>query len=194
MTLEALLGDAYRAGMTAEEIEAALADKEFVPKTPEKGTESGAPSELALAKARLRGISLPETPKHEEPEENGAMERLAALERENRLMKLKAQLMKGGYDADTAEKLANASADGDMETFVSVNNSFLDKRTEDLQVSIKNELLHQSAGTGGCGGNEGLEDGESAGISLARELGSAAAQRDAKSNEVLNYYTGGKAQ
>ena len=68
------MGDAYRAGMTAEEIEAALADKEFVPKTPTPGENTGAPSELALAKARLRGIPLPETPKHKEPEENGGRE------------------------------------------------------------------------------------------------------------------------
>lgn len=190
MTLKELLGDAFHDGMSVEEISTALADKTFVPKPESVPVTSAAVSELALAKARLKGEPLP-TAKPSDAD-NTALERLAALERENRLMKLKDSFLKGGYDSESAEKLALASADGDMETFVSVSNAFLQAKTEALQVSIKEDLLHQSAGTGGCGGNEGLEE-ETAGIALAKELGNAAAQRDAKSSEVLNYYTGGKA-
>lgn len=190
MTLKELLGDAFRDGMTVEEISAALASKTFVPKPTSPVAASEPISELALAKARLKGEPLP-TAKPSDAD-NTALERLAALERENRLMKLKDSFLKGGYDSESAEKLALASADGDMETFVSVSNAYLQAKTEALQVSIKEDLLHQSAGTGGCGGNEGLEE-ETAGIALAKELGNAAAQRDAKSSEVLNYYTGGKA-
>lgn len=190
MTLKELLGDAYKESMTAEEIAEALKDKEFVPKIGQAAAESMV-SPLEAKKARLKGQEPPEEKPHAQ---NDALERLAALERENRLMKLKDQFVKGGYDSETAETLALASADGDMETFVTVNNSFLHQKTEELQVSVKDELLRQSVGTGGCGGNEGLEEEESAGISLAREIGAAAAQRDAKSSEVFNYYTGGKVQ
>lgn len=191
MTLKELLGDAYKEEMTAEEIAEALKDNEFVPKTDQVPNAEASESPLAAVKARLKGQ---ETPDANSQQQSDALKRLAALERENRLMKLKDQFVKGGYDSETAEKLALASADGDMEAFVAVNNSFLSQKTEALQVSIKDELLHQSAGTGGCGGNEGLEEEENAGISLAQELGAAAAQRDAKASEVLNYYTGGKVQ
>lgn len=190
MTLKELLGDAFHDGMTAEEISAALADKDFVPKTENAVAASAPVSDLAAAKARLKGEPLPTA--NPSDTDNTALERLAALERENRLMKLKDSFIKGGYDSNTAERLASASADGDMETFVSVSNAFLNQKTEALKVSVKDELLRQSAGTGGCGGNEGLEE-EAAGIALAKALGNAAAQRDAKSDEVLNYYTGGKA-
>lgn len=191
MTLKELLGDAYKEEMSTEEIAEVLKDKDFVPKIEKNPDVENSVSPLAVAKARLRGQEIP---KANPQQQSDALERLAALERENRLMKLKDSFLKGGYDPETAEKLALASADGDMETFVTVNNSFLNKRTENLKVSIKDELLHQSAGAGVCGGNEGLEEEENAGISLARELGTAAAQRDAKASEVLNYYTGGKLQ
>lgn len=191
MTLKELLGDAYKEEMSTEEIAEVLKDKDFVPKIEKNPDVENSVSPLAVAKARLKGQEIP---KANPQQQSDALERLAALERENRLMKLKDSFLKGGYDPETAEKLALASADGDMETFVTVNNSFLNKRTENLKVSIKDELLHQSAGAGVCGGNEGLEEEENAGISLARELGTAAAQRDAKASEVLNYYTGGKLQ
>ncbi len=150
MTLKELLGDAFHDGMTAEEISAALADKDFVPKTENAVAASAPVSDLAAAKARLKGEPLPTV--NPSDTDNTALERLDALERENRLMKLKDSFIKGGYDSETAERLASASADGFSESENRSIESFRQRRV--ASPVGRDRRLRRQRGLGrGSGGN-----------------------------------------
>ena len=163
--LQTLLGDAYKEGMTEEEISAAL--EENLNK-PTKGASSdekemaklkklleNANSEAAKYKKELRAKQ--DAAEAEAAERKEYLEKLEAknaeLERNEKVSSLSIQLLAQGYDAELAKNTATAFIDGDMSTFVANNNAFLEGREK----AIKAQILHDTPRPG-SGASNGFED------------------------------------
>ena len=144
MKFKDLLKDAYKEGMTLEEIEAALAEVEL----PEDlSTEV---ERLKTANSKLSSENADWKRKHREAlseEERKAQEtadllkqlqdRNAELERESGLAKHKAKFLGMGYEESLAHDAAIAMVDGDMEKLF----SYQQKHQEALEKKIRADAL-----------------------------------------------------
>ena len=131
MDLKELLGEAYKEGMTFEEVEAAL--KNITPPdnaaevTRLKAALSKANSEAADYKKQLRGKqSEAEAEAAAKQEEHDKLvKENADLKRSMTLAEKKGQLLAMGYDAKLAESTAAAMVDGDMDTVMKIQSLYL---------------------------------------------------------------------
>lgn len=172
MDLKTLLGDAYKDGISLDEINAALKDKNLVdpstlgPSVPKNEFDKAA-HELAEAKKKLKEkMTSDETAAAKQKE---IQEQIDALQKENNQMKFEKQFLSGGYDAKTAAALADAMANGDMKKFTETHAAYAKQHETELQASIKAELLKNTPGLegGGSGGGDGGE-GQSIGEKMAQ--------------------------
>ena len=122
MNLKEVLGDAYKEGMTFEEVEAAL-EKVTVPEDHSaeierlKNALSKSNSEAAGYKKQLREkMTEDEQKKQKEQEEREELQnKYDKLLRESVIAKNKAKLVALGYEEALADETAEAMADGDSE-------------------------------------------------------------------------------
>ena len=122
MNIKDLLKDAYKEGMTVEEIESALKDISLPDDNSAelerlKNALSKSNSEAADYKKQLREkMSEDEQKKQKEREERESMQKeLDALRRESVVSKNKARLVALGYEEALADETAEAMADGKIE-------------------------------------------------------------------------------
>ena len=163
--LQTLLGDAYKEGMTEDEISAAL--EESI--KPSKGASGDDNKELAKLKKLLENANS-EAAKYkkelrakqdaaeaEAAERKEYLEKLEArnaeLEKNEKVSSLSIQLLAQGYDAELAKNTAVAIIDGDLSTFVANNNTFLEGQKKAMEA----ELLHGTPRPG-AGASNGVED------------------------------------
>jgi anti-sigma factor RsiW len=144
MKFKDLLKDAYKEGMTLEEIETALADVELPEdQTAEverlKAALSKSNSENAEWKKKHRDALSEEEKKAQETADliKQLQERNATLERESGLAKHKAKFLGMGYDEALATDAAAAMVDGDTEKLF----SYQQKHQEALEKKIRAEAL-----------------------------------------------------
>ena len=144
MNFKDLLKDAYKEGMTLEEIEAALADIELPEdKTPEierlKTALSKSNSENAEWKKKHREALSEEERKSQEvaDELKQLREQNEKLVRESNLSKHKAKFLGMGYDDALATDAAEAMVDGDTEKLF----SYQQKHQEALEKKIRADAL-----------------------------------------------------
>lgn len=122
MNLKEVLGDAYKEGMTFEEIESALKDV-TIPEDNSaelerlKAALSKSNSEAAGYKKQLREkMTVDEQEKQKEREEREELQnKYDKLLRESVISKNKAKLIALGYEEALADETAEAMADGDSE-------------------------------------------------------------------------------
>ncbi len=144
MKLKDMLKDAYKEGMTLEEVEAALADIEF----PEDQTAEVERLKAALSKSNSENAEWKK--KHREAlseEERKAQETAdlikqlqeenATLTRDSNVSKHKAKFLSMGYDESLASDAATAMVDGDMEKLF----SYQQKHQEALEKKIRADAL-----------------------------------------------------
>lgn len=144
MKFKDLLKDAYKEGMTLEEIEAALADVEL------PGDQTAELERLKTANSKLSSENADWKRKHREAlseEERKAQEtadllkklqeRNAELERESGLSKHKAKFLGMGYEESLANDAATAMVDGDMEKLF----TYQQKHQEALEKKIRADAL-----------------------------------------------------
>lgn len=143
MTLKDLLKDAYKSGMTLEEVEAALSE---IPDSASeisklKSALTNSNSEAAKYKKQLQ-----EKMTEDEKVKQAEKERFEKLQsnydtllRESTVAKHTAKYIALGYDRELAEKSAAALADGDFET-VFANEEIHRKAAEK---ALKDQLLQQ---------------------------------------------------
>ena len=144
MKIKDLLKDAYKEGMTLEEIEAAMADIEI------PADQSGEVERLKSALSKSNSENAEWKKKHREAlseEERKAQEMAdrmkqleeqnAALLRESSVSKHKARFLGIGYEEALAGDAALAMADGDMEKLF----SYQLKHQEALEKKIRAEAL-----------------------------------------------------
>ena len=144
MKIQDLLKDAYKEGMTLEEIESALADVELpADQTAElerlKTANSKLSSENADWKRKHREALSEEERKSQEvaDELKQLREQNEKLLRESNLSKHKAKFLGMGYDEALASDAAAAMVDGDMEKLF----SYQQKHQEALEKKIRADAL-----------------------------------------------------
>lgn len=143
MDLKTLLGDAYREGMTIEEINEALAGKELVDKSVlsnyvPKAVFDKTASEAAEYKKKLRAtMTEAEQKAQEEKERQEAIENeLKALRRKAAVADFEKQYLGLGYDPETATKIAEATYDNDMDTVFDLQKKFIDSKEKAIKAEI----------------------------------------------------------
>ena len=158
MHIKDLLKDAYKEGMTVEEINAALAEVELpVDQTAEverlKNALSKSNSENAEWKKKHREALSEEERKAQETADliKQLKERNEALERESSVSKHKAKFLGMGYDETLAGDAAVAMVDGDMDKLF----SYQQKHQEALEKKIRADAMKgtkKPVGDQGTGG------------------------------------------
>ncbi len=144
--IQSLLGDAYKEGMTLEEINVALADRELVDKSQydgfvPKSLLEKANSEAADYKKKWKAASSEQEQKAiDDAEKQAAIEEeLKALRRASKISDYEKQHLALKYDEKDAKEIAEALYDGDMDTVFRIQK----KHEEALQKSIKADLMKQ---------------------------------------------------
>lgn len=139
MDLKELLGDAYKEGMTFEEIAAAL--KNVTPPDPSaaevdklKNALSKANSQAAAFKKQLQGMQSEEEQKAaaQQEEHEKLVQENADLKRAITLSEKKAKLLGMGYDEKLAESTAKAMVDGDMDTVMANQSIYLEAQKKGI--------------------------------------------------------------
>lgn len=189
MELNELLGDAYKDGMTVEEITTALKDVQM-PKdqTQEieklKETISKANSEAKEWKDKFRATLDESTRKQQEAEEEARKkdELLATLQKEKMISGYKASYLAMGYDEALAQDTAEALAEG--------NNAKLfenqKKHMEAVEKKAREDALRGSGRPGGSGTDKSGDDSEA--VKLAKEIGKERAETDKKVKEGMERF------
>ena len=144
--IQSLLGDAYKDGMTIDEINTALAERELVDKSQydgfvPKSMLDKANSEAADFKKKWKAASSAQEQKEIEEAEKQAQieEELKTLRRSAKVSDYEKQHLALKYDEKDAKEIAEALYDGDMNTVFRIQ-----KKHEDaLQKSIKADLMKQ---------------------------------------------------
>lgn len=157
MDIKVLLGDAYKDGMTIDEVNAAIADKDLIDKSVLSGyvpkdTADKYASEAANFKKQLRAkMDDDEAAKAKDAEEKAAMlTELEELRRHNAITDNEKQFLAIGYDASLASETAKALADGDMQK-VFENQA---KHIGMVEKNIKAEMLKQTPTPPTAGGDQ----------------------------------------
>lgn len=142
--LKNLLGDSYKEGMTFEEVNAALAERDLVDKSQYEGFVpktllEKANSEAADYKKKWKEASSEQERKTIEEAEHKAKvdEELKSLRRENKVSKYEKQYLSQKYDAKDALEIAEALYDGDMDTVFKIQQ----RHEEELKKGIKAEIM-----------------------------------------------------
>lgn len=190
MDLKELLGEAYKEGMTFEEVEAALKKINPPDNTAEvtklKNALSKANSEAAKFKEQLRGKQTEaeqEAAAKQEEFDKMAKEN-AELKRSMTLSEKKAQLLAMGYDAALADSTAAAMVDGDMDTVMKNQSQYLEAQKKDILAGKMKQTPRPSAGSEADGGmdyQKMIEEAQASGnFSAAAYYTRLAAQADAQ--------------
>ena len=155
--LSDLLGDAYKEGMTEEEISTALQSAGAGAKDNEaevnrlKAQLSKANSEAADYKKQLRGKLTQEN---------------ADLKRSMALSEKKAKLLAMGYDEKLADDTATAMVDGDMDKVMANQTKYLEAREKDILAKKMKGTPRPAAGsenTGGMDYQKKIEEAQASG-------------------------------
>lgn len=144
--LKELLGEAYKDDMTLEDINAALAEKEFIGKealsdyVPKNIADKYA-TEAADFKKKWKAASSEQEQKAIEEAERQAQveEELKSLRRATKVSEYEKQHLALKYEEAEAKEIAEALYDGDMDTVFRLQK----KHEETLQKAIKADLMKQ---------------------------------------------------
>ena len=157
--LSDLLGEAYKEGMTEEEISTALqtagaGQSNTAELDKLKAQLSKANSEAADYKKQLRGKQTAD--EAAAAEQKAAMDKLtqenADLKRSFALSDKKAKLIAMGYDEKLADSTAVARVDGDMDTVMANQAKFNESREKAIQAELMKKTPRPAAGSEGTGG------------------------------------------
>lgn len=143
--LSELLGDAYKEGMTEEDISVALE------KANKKGTSDVDKLKASLTKANAEAAKykqqLRERQTDEEAAKSAQEEQLKTLIEQNNELKRtldlsekKSKLMGAGYDEELAGVTAKAMLDGDIDTVIANQAKYLEAQ----KAAIKTDLMKQT--------------------------------------------------
>lgn len=157
--LSDLLGEAYKEGMTEEEISTALqtagaGQSNTAELDKLKAQLSKANSEAADYKKQLRGKQTAD--EAAAAEQKAAMDKLtqenADLKRSFALSDKKAKLIAMGYDEKLADSTAVAMVDGDMDTVMANQAKFNESREKAIQAELMKKTPRPAVGSEGTGG------------------------------------------
>ena len=145
-TLKEILGDAYKDGMTVDEIETALANKKLADVSTGAYVASSKYQALEL-KAKDFEDKYKSTLTAQQRAEQEALEKEEKYKlaiKENTLFKYKQKLSKTIKDEATLDEIANLYADGDVEGAFEKQNEYFAKSNAELEKKIKDDLMKQN--------------------------------------------------
>ena len=163
MDLRTLLGASYKDGITVEEINAALAERDLIDKTEAEklATNRSAATQRLLDAANKKLAEATKKGNDTGTELADALARIATLEattkeaeRTASIAATKASLIAQGYDDALAGETATAMADNDMAKILENQGKFLAAKTQ----AIKDELLKGTKPPAGGGSGSGGVD------------------------------------
>ena len=189
MEIKELLGDAYKDGMTIDELTEALKNVEM-PKDQSSEIErlkdaiSKSNSEAKEWKDKYRSTLDDATKKAQEAEEESKRitERLAQLEKEKVIAGYKASYLAMGYDEALAEDTAKALADGNDEKLFENQR----KHMEAVEKKAREEALRTSGRPGGSGSGESGNETEAE--KIAKTISASRAEANKIAKDGLAYY------
>lgn len=144
MDIKAVLGDAYHEGMTAEEMEAALADVEMIPKSE---VDAKYVSKATADKYASEASKYRKERNTAQTDINTLNERIKGLERTNTVAGLAAKFVAQGFEAEAAQEAAEAMADGDTAKFMDLNAAFIKTTREKAQSDKLHDMGTPPAGS-----------------------------------------------
>ena len=173
MNIKDLLKDAYKEGMSVEDIEKALEGIELPTDNSAelerlKNALSKSNSEAADYKKQLRDKMSAEEQKAKDDADkwNELQTKYDALLKESNISKNKARLLGLGYDDALATEVAEAMAEGDNERVFAAQKKHLDS----VEKKIREDVLKDTPKpTGGSGKGKSVEDIMNMGDSTARQ-------------------------
>ena len=189
MELKELLGDAFKDGMTMDEVNEALKNVQM-PKDQSaeieklKETISKSNSEAKEWKDKYRATQDEATRKAEEAAEIAKKkdEELEALRKEKVIAGYKASYLAMGYDEELAADTANALAEGnDAKLFENQR-----KHQEAVEKKAREDALRGSGRPGGSGTDKSGDD--SAAMKLVKQIGEQRAESDKIAKDGLAHY------
>lgn len=153
-----LLGEAYKEGMTEDEISAALEKKnqgDTAEITRLKNALNKANTEAAEYKKQLRGKQSEEEAKEAErkAEYEKVMAENAELKRSKNIADRKAKLLGLGYEEKLAEETATAMIDGDLDKVLTNQGTFLEAQKKAIEQGAMRKTPRPAAG-----GSDGSDD------------------------------------
>ena len=148
--LKSILGDAYKEGMTVEEINKALEGVNLYEGYVKKDVFDKTASEVAEWKKKHNALLSEEERKEAERLEAQKQleEKLASLEREKALSEHKAKFLGLGYDEALATETAEALVNGDTEKLFANQSKFIESRDKALKAQLLNDTPTPGAGSG----------------------------------------------
>lgn len=151
--LQTLLGDAYKEGMTLDEINEALADRELMDKSEmdgyvPKSLLDKANTEAADYKKKWRGaLSDAEKKEQDEKEKQTAMENeLNQLRRDSRIAAYEKNYLGLGYDEKSAKEIAEAMFDGEMDTVFMLQKKFQENKERAIKADMMKNMSTAPSG------------------------------------------------
>ena len=172
------LGEKYKEGMTEDELSAAL---EEINKKAISNALTKANSESANYKNKMKEAM--DTATNANTETEALKQRIAELERSNKVSARKSQFIANGFDENQADEMANAYADGDMDKIFELQQAYLSEKTKNLKAEILKATPKPVTG-----GETKAEESET---SIAETLGKLRADKNKRSQDIINMYTKG---
>jgi hypothetical protein len=165
--LKGILGEAYKDGMTVEDILAALANVDLHAGYIRKETFDKTASEAAEWKKKHNALLSEEERKEAERLENQKKieEELNTLRKEKTVSDSKAKFIGLGYDATLAEETAKALADGNMDVIFANQAKFIQIHDKAIKTQQLNNTPTPGATTtpGTVDYNKKIEEAQAAG-------------------------------
>jgi hypothetical protein len=165
--LKSILGDAYKEGMTADEITAALANIDLHAGFVKKDVFDKTASEAADWKKKHNALLSEEERKEAERLEANkkVMDELESLRKENTITKHKANFLKLGYDEKLASETAEAFASGNMELVFANQAKHMEAHDKALKAQMLNNTPTPGSTTtpGAVDYNKKIEEAQAAG-------------------------------
>jgi len=160
--LSEMLGDAYKEGMTEDEISAALEGKKTsadAEMTRLKNALTKANSEAAEWKKKVREYQTDEEAKAaaQKEEFDKLLQENSELKRGAEISDKKAKLISLGYDEKSAEETATAMIDGDLEKVIMNQGIFLEAQKKNLQANAMRNTRRPSSNGSDGDGKSGLD-------------------------------------
>ncbi len=161
MDLKTLLGDAYKEGMSHEEIDAALADRDLIDKSEAEtlATNRAAATKRLLDQANKKLAEATKKSNDAGAENANLLERINALEerdkentRQATIAQHKASLIGLGYDDALATETATAMVDNDMAKIIVNQGKFQAAREQAMKEDLMKNTENPAGGGSGAGG------------------------------------------
>ena len=155
MNIKDLLGDAYKEGMSVEEIENALKDIDLPTDNSAeidklKAALNKSNSEAADYKKQLREKMSAEEAKAKEDAEKyeEVVKERDALLREKNILGHKTQFLALGYDEKLADETAEAMVNGELDKVFANQKKHLETERKKIREEVLNETPHPEGGNG----------------------------------------------